>query len=129
MGRINWRNTLQMRGIDPDTFKEEFEEKLHQPNVIEELLQLATFRAMYHNVTDCDDGQCSECYSGDTEFEMNHGCGSLENIWKEIYEDLMEDVYNDSSDSADEDEESSEKMPTPQKPKPTQKSTQKIKKI
>ena len=107
MGGIDWRKVLEMRGIDPDTFKLDFEEKLMQTDIIEDLLNLAAFQVIYHNVQDCDDGNCSECYSGDTEFEMTHDCLSLRDVWQETYDEIMEDLYDDSGDGG-EDSESSE---------------------
>lgn len=100
MSKINWRSALEGRGIDPDEFKTEFEENLQSENIIEKLLQLAAFQAVYHDCRECErEGDCSECYSGDTEFEMTHDTLNLRDIWNETFETMAEEIYNSSDDS------------------------------
>ena len=101
MGKIDWRSVLQSRGINPEAFKTEFQENLQINDVIEDLLRLAAFQAVFHRVEICSDseGQCSECYSGDTEFEMTHDCLDLGKIWQDTFDDMVEEIYEESEDA------------------------------
>lgn len=110
--KIDWRRALEKKGVDPEKFKEEFRAALVHVDLIDDLLQLAAFQMVYHDIRDgCKKmkstdthGECSECYSGDTEFEMREGVINLKNPWKIAMSKMSVAENDDATEDDDEDD-------------------------
>ena len=71
------------------------------PALLLHFVQAGSFFAQHHDVRDCKNEQCDDCYSGDTEHEQNE---VLVSACKDIFR-LMPKPIHDNTDAEDESEE------------------------
>jgi hypothetical protein len=95
-------------GMDPVAFRKRFTESfLENSNLMDQILNLAIFQSLYHNVYDkcnkcgdeCNASECSYCYSGDTEFEMTHDTLNLKRIYEEVSSKIPKIIDEEESDA------------------------------
>jgi hypothetical protein len=102
MIKIQWKEALEKMNVDPIAFKNEFIEIFLEDQIIfDKILNLAVFQNVFHSVGNECSG-CSECYSGDTEFEMTHDCLKLNDIWNKTMTKMSSYVASEAEESSTE---------------------------
>lgn len=71
------------------------------PKLLKKFVETGYFFASHHYVQECQNQQCNDCYSGDTEHEQNE---ALVSACKDIFQ-LMPKPIHDNTDAEDDSEE------------------------